>query len=118
MPKPLLSSDFLCLISKKHLYNHNIIHLEEQASFKFSKSDGINQITSTSNLTPVIFTFVRIFLKVWKSRFFQFLQTWDASIQILLILRMVLLSLVITDPVSHPSVHNQRALLLTSTGLL
>ena len=45
--------------------------------------DGINQITSTNNLTPAIFTFVRIFLKVWKSRFFQFLQTWDASIQIL-----------------------------------
>ena len=45
--------------------------------------DGINQITSTNDLTPVIFTFVRIFLKVWKSRFFQFLQAWDASIQIL-----------------------------------
>ena len=45
--------------------------------------DGINQITSTNDLAPAIFTFVRIFLKVWKSRFFQFLQAWDASIQIL-----------------------------------
>lgn len=38
---------------------------------------------SDNDLAPAVFTFVRICLKIWKSRFFQFLQTWDASIQML-----------------------------------